>query len=252
MKTMLNQLLADNRGRGIFRVENAAEDVATIYLYDVIVDDDMFGGVSALSFVTQLSALNAKTVHLRINSPGGDVFAGQAMAQCIREHPANIIAHIDGVAASAASWVAIAADDVVIAPGAMMMIHRANTITCGNADDLMETAALLEKVDSILVAAYVEATGQGAQQIKDWMDEETWFSAMEAVQYGFADSIAESVPKTVNVSGKWNLSAWGNAPKLDTEDPAPKDTITEPSHAPELEPTEHLRRRLRLAELQAA
>jgi ATP-dependent Clp protease protease subunit len=250
MKTTLNRLIADNRGRGIFRVENAAADVATIYLYDVIVDDDLFGGVSALSFVTQLASITAKTVHLRINSPGGDVFAGQAMAQCIREHPAKVVSHIDGVAASAASWVAIAADEVIIAPGAMMMIHRANTITCGNANDLMETAALLEKVDSILVSAYVEATGQEAQQIMDWMDEETWFSAVEAVQYGFADSIAESAPKTVNASGQWNLSAWGNAPQLATDDPAPKGTIPEPAPdpAPEIDPTDHLRRRLSLAE----
>ena len=159
-KSPLNKLLVDNRGKGLFRVENVSPDEATVYLYDIIVSDSLFGGVSAIDFAREMTAINAGTIHLRIDSPGGEVFAAQAMSQIIREHDAHIIAHIDGHAASAASWVALAADEVVIAPGGMIMIHNAQTIACGDSRDLNETASLLEKVDGILIATYAEATGQ--------------------------------------------------------------------------------------------
>lgn len=245
-KSPLNKLLVDNRGKGLFRVENVSLDEATVYLYDMIVSDSFFGGVSAIDFAREMTAINAGTIHLRINSPGGEVFAAQAMSQIIREHDAHIIAHIDGHAASSASWVALSADEVVIAPGGMIMIHNAQTIAYGDSRDLNETASLLEKVDGILVATYVEATGQDAQQITDWMDAETWFSAEEALQYRFADRIAK--PADTAASGKaidWNLTAWAKAPSKLPKSPAndrknPVDQL------------DHLRRRLRLAEKQTA
>ena len=245
-KSPLNKLLVDNRGKGLFRVDNVSQDEATVWLYDMIVSDSFFGGVSAIDFAREMTAINAGTIHLRINSPGGEVFAAQAMSQIIREHDAHIIAHIDGLAASSASWVALSADEVVIAPGGMIMIHNAQTIAYGDSRDLNETASLLEKVDGILVATYVEATGQDAQQITDWMDAETWFSAEEALQYRFADRIAK--PADTAASGKaidWNLTAWAKAPSKLPKSPAndrknPVDQL------------DHLRRRLRLAEKQTA
>jgi len=211
-KSPLNKLLADNRGKGLFRIDNASHDEATVWLYDMIVSDSFWGGVSAIDFAKQMTAIDAKTIHLRIHSPGGEVFAGQAMAQIIREHAAHIIAHIDGYAASAASWVALAADEVVISAGGMIMIHNANTIAYGNARDLQDTAALLEKVDGLLVATYAEATGQDTQQIADWMDAETWFSAEEALLYKFADRIARNDDVALENAIQWNLTAWSKAP----------------------------------------
>ncbi len=110
IKSPLNKLLADNRGKGLFRVDNVSQDEATVWLYDMIVSDSFFEGISAIDFAKQMTAIDAKTIHLRIDSPGGEIFAAQAMAQIIREHAAHTIAHIDGHAASAASWVALAAD----------------------------------------------------------------------------------------------------------------------------------------------
>ena len=245
-KSPLNKLLVDNRGKGLFRVDNVSQDEATVWLYDMIVSDSFFGGVSAIDFAREMTAINAGTIHLRINSPGGEVFAAQAMSQIIREHDAHIIAHIDGLAASSASWVALSADEVVIAPGGMIMIHNAQTIAYGDSRDLNETASLLEKVDGILIATYAEATGQDTQQIADWMDAETWFSAEEALQYRFADRIAK--PADTAASGKaidWNLTAWAKAPSKLPKSPAndrknPVDQL------------DHLRRRLRLAEKQTA
>lgn len=209
MNNPINRLLADNKGRGLFSIANV-ENEATIYLYDIIVDDSSWGGVSAIDFVRELAAVTAGIIHLRINSPGGDVFSAQAMAQAIREHSARIIAHIDGVAASSASWLALAADEVTIAEGGMIMIHQAMTLAAGNASDLHAVAALLEKVDGILVDTYVKATGQTADQIAEWMAAETWFTAQEAVDAGFAGSIAHAAPKNVKA---WNLSAYAHPPK---------------------------------------
>jgi len=244
-KSPLNKLLVDNRGKGLFRVENVSLDEATVYLYDIIVSDSFFGGVSAIDFAREMTAINAGTIHLRINSPGGEVFAAQAMSQIIREHDAHIIAHIDGHAASSASWVALSADEVVIAPGGMIMIHNAQTIAYGDSRDLNETASLLEKVDGILIATYAEATGQDTQQIADWMDAETWFSAEEALLYKFADRIARNDDVALENAIQWNLTAWSKAP---SKSPANQDG----NRNDPVSTLDHLRRRLRLAEKQTA
>lgn len=234
MKHLL-KLLADNRGRGFVRAENGADE-ATVYLYDAIVSDDYWGGVSAIGFIKELIAIDAPVIHLRINSPGGDVFAARAIEQAIREHPAHVIAHIDGYAASAASYIALAADEVQIAPGGFFMIHKAWTLAFGNADDLMDTAALLEKIDESLVNTYANATGQDHEQIREWMRAETWFTAEEAMQHGFADQIAEASPKAKT---EWNLAAYANAPR--------QQAAPEPAPQPQTCNTDHLRRRLALA-----
>lgn len=237
MKPLL-QLLADNRGKGFFKAEQTADE-ATLYLFDAIVSDDMWGGVSAIAFIKELSAITAPVIHLRINSPGGDVFAARAIEQAIREHKSQIIAHIDGYAASAASYLALAADEVIIAEGGFFMIHKAWTIAFGNSEDLMDTAALLEKIDSSLVATYAKETGQEAEQIGAWMSAETWFTAQEAVDYGFADKIAENAPKA---KAAWNLSAYAHAPKI--EAPAEPEPVTHEEFA--FTNTDHLKRRLEL------
>lgn len=247
----LLKLLADNRGRGLFRVENKSADEATVYLYGAVVSDNWWGdGVAAIDFVKALAGIDARTIHLRIDSPGGEVFAGQSMAQAIREHPATVVAHIDGLAASAASWVALAADEVVINPGGMIMIHQAQGIAVGNAADLRGTADLLEKVDGILVAGYVAETGQPEQQIIDWMAAETWFTAEEAVAHGFADAIAAGAGSS-NRSREWNLAAYRHAPEAPpVADVAPPEPA--PVEAASIIDSTHLRRRLRIVETESA
>jgi ATP-dependent Clp protease protease subunit len=187
---------------------NADGPEATVYLYDAI---DSYYGVNAEAFVKDFNAITAPTIHLRINSPGGDVFDGRAIATAIAQHPSNVIAHVDGLAASAASYVAIAADSVEMAPGSFLMIHNAWTLAFGNADDLLSTAALLEKIDASLAADYSKKTGKSQSQIAEWMSAETWFSAEEAVTEGFASSIAETAPE--GVENAWDLSAFAHAPK---------------------------------------
>ena len=223
----LFRLLAENRatpGRR-FEVRAAAgADEAEVFLYDAIVSDgleaEFFGGVAPEPFVKALRAITARTINLRINSPGGSVFAARAIEQALRDHPARIVAHIDGLAASAATFVAMAADEVVMGKGALFMVHKAWTMAFGNADDLMDTAALLDKIDGTLVQTYADRTKKPAEQVSAWMAAETWFTAQEAVDAGFADRIAEDDAKAR--AGAWNLAAYGRAP-LPEQQPATAD-----------------------------
>lgn len=210
---MLNNLLIANRHKPVQRPVALDGDEATIYIYEPIVSDDLtaefYGGVSAQSLVPQLRAITGGVIHLRLNSPGGDVFAAQAIVQAIRDTKAKVIAHIDGLAASAATVIANAADEVEMSDGSLYMIHNAWTFAIGNANDMMETAALLEKCDGIIASQYAKRTGKDIADIKTLMDAETWFNAEEAKEVGLIDRIAE----TVKAESKWNLSAYKNPPK---------------------------------------
>lgn len=223
MRNGLMALLAANRGRGQFRAEATGGDEATIWLYDVIVRDDYWGGVSALTLGKALADYrDASVIHLRIDSPGGDVFAGRAMEQLISEHPARIISHVDGFAASAASYVALAGDEVHISSGGMFMIHKAWIFTFGNADQIRKEADLLDMIDETLVKTYAEKTGQDPDQLREWIAAETWFNAEQAVEHGFADKIAgsaaEDEQEPENRARAWDLTAYARAP----QQPAPQ------------------------------
>lgn len=210
---MLHNLLIKNRHRAQPRALAQDGDETTIYIYEPIVSDDLtaefYGGVSAQSMVPQIRAIQGGTIHLRISSPGGDVFAAQAIVQAIRDTKAKVIAHIDGLAASAATVIATAADEVEMSDGGLYMIHNAWTFAIGNANDMMETAALLEKCDGIIASQYAKRTGKEIDAIKALMDAETWFTAEEAKEAGLIDSIAEGKKP----SASWDLSAYANAPK---------------------------------------
>ncbi|WP_414446848.1 head maturation protease, ClpP-related [Burkholderia sp. 22PA0099] len=231
MRNQILRLLNDNRAAPRrFEVRNDANGDATIYLYDVIASDDWFGGISAASFVQQLASISAPTIHLRINSPGGDVFEARAMSQAIREHPSTIIGHVDGYAASAATDVAIACSKVIMAEGSMFMIHRSSALAWGTGDDLRATAGLLDKVDASIVDMYAEKTGQSNDDIIAWMDAETWFTAEEAVANGFADELAGSAPSN---SASWNLSAYKNPPEPNSrKSPEQQPPTPEPPPGP--------------------
>ena len=226
MNSKLLQLLADNRTRSLKQgvqtriVKAEGSDEATLYLYDVVVGDKLtaeyWGGVCAQELVPQIAAIQASTINLRINSPGGDVFAAQAICAALKQHSARVVGHIDGVAASAATAIACACDDVIMSSGGLYMIHNAWTFAMGNRNDLQKTVDLLEKVDGQLASQYVTKTSKTLEQIAAWMDAETWFTAEEALAEGFANSIGES--KKANAT--WNLSAYGNAPKAFCAPPA--------------------------------
>lgn len=221
------KLLASNRKRGYFKAEvTPAGDAATIYLYDMIVDSqeeaDWWGGVAPETFVKTLAGMTAPTIHLRVKSPGGSVFAARAMEQAIREHKSRIVTHIDGLAASAATFLILPSDEIIIAPGSFYMIHKAWTIAYGNADDFRKGADLLDQIDGSLVKSYAAKSGQSPEDIANWMAAETWLEADRAVELGFADSVAEDT-KAKSLASTWDLSAYQHAPaaQLPPKDPPP-------------------------------
>ncbi|WLB43028.1 Clp protease ClpP [Bradyrhizobium ottawaense] len=218
----LFDLFAANAKRGTFRADAASN---TIELYDLIVSSEIeaewYGGVSLQGFAKAMRGMSG-TVHLRINSPGGDVFAGVGIAQIMREYDGEIVAHVDGYAASAASVVAIAADKVVMAPASMMMIHKAWTWGIGNADDLMATAELLEKIDGQLAEGYAARGSKDAAAFMALMAAETWLTPQEAIDCGLADELAGDKDKSAtNARARWDVSAFEHARVQLAADPSP-------------------------------
>lgn len=243
----LHALYAANKGKGTPLAVSITGREATIEIYDFIVTSDADvdwygGGIAAERFARELRALtDVDTVHLRINSPGGDVFGGVAMAQAIRETSATVIAHVDGYAASIASLLTVAADQSVISPGGMVMIHKAWTIGFGNADDMAACASLLGKIDADLVDAYVAKAGSDT----DWlaaMAAETWYRADEAVALGLVDSVAPPAEKKAAAAARaFDLSAYAHPPEA--LKPAP---VAEPVALSDDEITDDIARRQRL------
>lgn len=201
------QLYRDNKDRKVSPVNLVRnENEATVYVYDLI---DAYWGVSAASFIQAMNdAGDAAVLNVRISSPGGDVFESRAIMAAIQRFSGKTIAHIDGIAASAATSVALACNEVVMSDGAFFMIHNASGFAYGDKQAMRDTADLLEKVESIIVTDYTKKTGKPSDQVMAWMDSETWFTASEALDNGFIDRIAEA-----KVAGNtWNLSAFNKTP----------------------------------------
>lgn len=229
-------LLRDNaraEGPAPIRVEST-ETEAHLYVYDVI---DSWYGVGAASLVTALEGAGNKTVHLHINSPGGDVFEARAMAAALVAHSGKVISHIDGLAASAATYLALAGNEVRIAEGSLFMVHNSWTLAFGNKNELLQTADLLAKIDGTIAADYQRKTGASAEQVTAWMDAETWFTAAEALAAKFVDAIDPNSKSTstskdqANAQAcshkRWNLTAYANPPADQTAPPATAPDLTE-------------------------
>lgn len=177
------------RKRQWYRIQNAAkEDEATIYIYDVI---DSFWGVSAQDLVRELAGLKASTIHVRINSPGGDVFDGIAIFNALRSHPATVTTRVDGIAASAASVIVQAGDRRVMLSSAQMMIHDAWGLSVGNAEDMRSFAEHLDRQSDVIAGIYAERSDGARDEFRSLMRAETWLTDVEAVALKLADEIVK-------------------------------------------------------------
>jgi ATP-dependent protease ClpP protease subunit len=212
----LMQLLRDNArtdARPPIRAQATEEGVA-IYVYDVI---DPYWGASATALIEQLTAAAGKLVELHINSPGGDVFEARAMAAAIAGYDGPVEACIDGVCASAATYLALAAKSTCMVEGALLMVHNSWTIAYGDKTALRSTADLVEKIDGTIAATYMKKTGATLAQVQAWMDAETWFTCQEALDAHFIDAIEPNTQQGDMAEdaqqNRWNLSAYANAPK---------------------------------------
>ncbi len=177
-------------------LNNENKKEAEILLYGVIGDDGFWDEVTSKEFAEELKAVeDAVTINVRINSPGGDVFAGQAIHSMLKRCKSEIIVYIDGLAASIASIVAMAGDKIIMPKNAMMMIHKPWTVAAGNANDMREQADTLDKVEESLVSVYVDKTGLSTEEIKSLLEDETWLTASDALEKGFIDEIEENEVK---------------------------------------------------------
>lgn len=203
------QLHLDNAKREkkvLNTVRNGSE--ATIYIYDII---DPWWGVSAARVMADIAAAgDAAVLHVRINSPGGDVFESRAIIEAIKRFAGKTIAHIDSLAASAATSISLACDEVEMSDGGFYMIHNASGMVWGDKTEMRKTADLLEKIEGVIAGEYAAETGQEVTQIVSWMDDETWFTCAEAIAAGFVDRVATAAEKTSNA---WNLAAFDKTPK---------------------------------------
>ena len=169
-----------------YRIENKADDSATVYVYDSIGE----WGITADVFVRDLAALKVGTVNLRINSPGGQVFDAVAIYNALTEHSAKVNVTVDGLAASAASFVAMAGDTVTMGFGSQMMIHEAQGLALGNAEDMRSMAEILDRVSDSIAGFYAARAGGEVADWRERMRAETWYSAQEAVDAGLADAVS--------------------------------------------------------------
>lgn len=191
-----------------YRIENATSKEATVYLYDEI----GWFGIEAESFVKDLNNIKSPTIHLRVNSPGGAVFDGTTIYNAVKQHKSRVIGHVDGLAASISSVVVLACDEVRMAENSFLMIHEPWSIVMGNAEGMRQEADLLDKIRDTIAKTYMDKSGKGRDEINAMMNAETWLSAQEALDMGFADSIYDEKLEKAEVT-LFDLSAFNRVPE---------------------------------------
>lgn len=199
MITMRSALLGSNAktNPSTLTAKKSSPTKGELFLFGTIGQSFWGDGVSADQFNKQLRELGAvKEIDLYLNSDGGVVTDARAMYNSLVKHEAKVTVHIEGVAASAASFLAMAGDKITIAEGAFFMIHNARGIVMGEAKDMRARADLLETLNRTIVDTYAARTGLKRTDLAKWMDAETWYTGAEAVEKGFATDMIPN--KTAN------------------------------------------------------
>ncbi len=227
------QAQARPAARSWFEIRNATDDTAELLIYDEI---GGWCGWYADEFVEQLATITAPNLTVRINSPGGSVFEGIAIANALRSHPATVTTQVDGIAASIASVIALAGDRLVMMPNSQLMIHDASGFCMGDAADMAQMATLLEQQSDNLADVYAARAGGTREEWRARMQAETWYLAAEAVEAGLADEVGQPtrtpgpapvVPPVPDIdeamAARWDLSVFRYAGR--EEAPAPAATV---------------------------
>lgn len=212
------------------------EDGRTLYLDGAIAEETWYGDeVTPKLFKSEL--LNGSgDITIWINSPGGDVFAAAQIYNMLMDYPGKVTVKIDGIAASAASVIAMAGGEVLMSPVSMLMIHNPMTIAFGDTVEMERAIAMLSEVKESIINAYELKTGLSRAKISHLMDAESWFNAKKAVELGFADGIlfnaGNSLPESDGILFS-NLavtnSLLNKLPKR-TANPKPKEKQEQPTH----------------------
>jgi ATP-dependent protease ClpP protease subunit len=182
---------SDAVGKWDASIRTASEDT-TITMYDMIGSDGWSDGVTAKRIGAALRSIGSRDVTVSINSPGGDFFEGLAIYNLLREHPHKVTVKVIGLAASAASIIAMAGDEIKVAKSGFLMVHNAWSVVIGNRHDLREAATVLDQFDASMAELYAAGAGITAEEAAALMDAETWMSGQAAVDAGFATSLLAS------------------------------------------------------------
>lgn len=210
-----------------YRISAKAESsAAKVYIYDAI---GGWFGIDAAQLVRDIAALDVDEIELHLNSPGGSVFDGMAIYNALRQHRATVSAVVDGLAASMASIIALAGDTVTMSRGSFLMIHDASGICLGNAGDMTEMAAILDKLSGSMAAIYAQKTGKTVDEMRDVMRAETWYTAAEAVTAGLADSVDGEADK--EATARFDLSIFAHVPASFTGQTAAPHRPAEPAES---------------------
>lgn len=203
--------------------------IAEIILYGDV-GEGWFGGISAATFAKELRGLGqVDQIDLRINSIGGDVFDGMAIYRLLVDHKASVVTHVDGTAASIASIIAMAGEQILIGESASMMIHNAWGIAAGNAADLRALADRMERESQNMADVYAGRSGKPRDHWLALMDAETWFYGKEAVDAGLATETVENLRMAASASSRSPWASQMRGRMLQQVDQGPGST---PAHHP--------------------
>jgi len=193
-----------------YKIKNNASETSDVYLFN---DIGTFG-ITAQSFIDEIKEYDNKELNIHINSLGGEVFEGMAIYSIIQRRKAKTTVYIEGIAASIASVIALAADEVIMSENSLLMIHNAWGGTQGDARDMRKQADVLDKITNEIAEVYVKKTNIPYDKVIEMMNEETWLTAEEAVALGFVNSISEPI----KVAAKYDVSRFKNITnkKMDT------------------------------------
>jgi ATP-dependent Clp endopeptidase proteolytic subunit ClpP len=187
------------------KVEGAS-NIAYLEIFDVITP---YGGNDLIS---QIKSMKADEIRLFINSPGGDVFTGFNIYNTLKSIPAKVTTYVTGLAASAASIIALAGNEIIIYENSFIMCHQAWGFAIGNADEMLSTVGILEKLDNAIVDIYANKTGKDKGEILTMMKAETWFNSAEALTYGLVNTVLKD--EAAKGAMAFDLSVYANAPDI--------------------------------------
>lgn len=197
----------------MFQIKNEAQR-ATVYLYGTIGADfwDEDSSNTAKTFAATLDSLSPKPLDIRVDSCGGDVYEGFAIASAIQRYEGDTTCYIDGIAASAASYVALMADRVVMNDYSQIMIHNAWTWCSGNSAELLEMAGRLDALDGTIAGIIAARSGMELDAVREAMAAETWYSADDAVANGLADEVVKTEQRMAASIDRAMLAAFKHVP----------------------------------------
>ena len=229
--------------------DESGVEMRTLFLNGEISDETWFGDEVTLGIFRSELEAGAGPINVWINSPGGDVFAAAQIYNMLMDYPHDVTVMIDGLAASAASVIAMAGTRVQMSPVAMMMIHNPATVAIGDSEEMKKAIKMLDEVKESIMSAYEIKTGLSRDKISKLMDAESWFNAKKAVELGFADEILFSGNGAEDASGI-TVTAEMNAPVMFSRQAVMNSMLSKliPAKTPEAPktPVDQLEKRLNL------